>query len=53
MECKNLSNSFYAQGQTEFCKVSNINWPLSAKLKCQPNKNNLKDKQGGVACAKC
>lgn len=37
----------------ENVRVSNINWPWSAKLKCQHNKNILWDKPSSIACAKC
>lgn len=39
MECK-ISNSFKPKAKQKV-RVSNINWPLSAKLKCQHNKNIL------------
>lgn len=34
-------------------RISVINWPLSAKLKCQHNKTFCEDKQYSISCAKC
>lgn len=39
MECK-ISNSFKPKAKQNV-RVSNINWPPSAKLKCQHNENIL------------
>lgn len=47
MECK-ISNSFKPKAKQNV-RVSNINWPLSAKLKCQHNKNILW-RQAGQCC---